>query len=75
MTLIKEIELDSPCSPLLSIDRYHPMVQQQKNPKCQSLILDENPSQPSAPQFLVLHDPPKNRTPNPKLSSMGPIKQ
>jgi hypothetical protein len=73
MTLTREIGLDFPCSPLLSIDRYHPMVQQHKNPKCQSLILDENPSQPSAPQFLVLHDPPKNPAPTPKLSSMGPI--
>jgi hypothetical protein len=72
MTLTGEIGLDSPCSPLLSIDRYHPMVQQHKNPKCQSFH-DENPFQLNAPQFFVLHDPPKNPTPNPKFSSMGTI--
>jgi hypothetical protein len=67
MTLIGEIGLNTPCSPFLSIDRYHPIVQQHKNLEYQSLIFYENPSQDSAPQFLVLHDPPKNPTPNPKL--------
>jgi len=71
MTLTEEIGLDS----LLSIDRYHPMVQQHKKLGCQNLVFDENPFQPSAPQFFILHDPPKNPTPNPKLSSMGPIRQ
>jgi hypothetical protein len=64
MTLTEEIGLDSPCSPFLSIDKYHhPMVQQQKNPECQSLVFDEILPNPVHHHFLLFMTHPKIQLP------------
>jgi hypothetical protein len=77
MTLITEIGSDSPCSPLMFIDKvssHGPTIGKPKMSKPCSPN-DEHPFQPSAPQFLFLHDPPKNPSPKSKPSDMGPIRE
>jgi hypothetical protein len=52
MTLTREIGSNSLCSPLSSIERYHPMVQQYKTQNVKILFfIDESLSPPNAQQF------------------------